>query len=58
VNAGAVARAVEELKRLKDPAAAPARDWLARAETHLRAQRAVDRLSLHGIGQLSQAPSR
>ncbi len=58
VNAGAVARAVDELKRLKDPAAAPARDWLARAETHLAAQRAVDRLSLHGIGQLSQAPSR
>ncbi|HKU99470.1 MAG TPA: uroporphyrinogen-III synthase [Vineibacter sp.] len=57
LDAGDVAKAVTEMKTLKSPAGDPARDWLARAEAHLAAQRAIDRLSLHSIGLLSRVDS-
>lgn len=57
LDAGDVAKAVNEMKALKSPAGDPARDWLARAEAHLAAQRAIDRLSLHSIGLLSRVDS-
>ncbi|WP_178133549.1 uroporphyrinogen-III synthase [Vineibacter terrae] len=58
IEAGDIAKAVAEMKGLKSPAIDPARDWLARADAYLAAQRAVDRLSLHGIGLLSRADSK
>ncbi len=51
---GELAKAVTELKGLTGAAMAPAVAWLAKAETNLAAQRAVDRLSLHGIALLSR----
>ncbi len=54
LDAGDVAKAVAEMKGLKSPADVPAREWLTRAEAHLTAQRAIDRLSLYGIGLLSR----
>ena len=57
LDAGDVAKAVNEMKALKSPAGDPARDWLVRAEAHLAAQRAIDRLSLHSIGLLSRVDS-
>lgn len=58
VEGGDLVKAVNEMKALKSPADAPARDWLRRAEAHLAAQQAVDRLSLHGIALLSHAPAK
>ena len=55
---GDLAKAVTEMRGLKSPAADPVRDWLQRAESHLAAQRAIDRLSLHGIALLSRAAAK
>jgi hypothetical protein len=46
------------MKGLKGPAIDPARDWLTRADAHLSAQRAIDRLSLYSIGLLSRTDSK
>jgi uroporphyrinogen-III synthase len=54
MEGGDLTKAVGEMKGLKSPAGDPARDWLQRAESHLAAQRAVDKLSLHGIALLSR----
>lgn len=58
VNAGDLGRAVGEMKQLKGAAAAPATTWLVSAETHLTAERVVDRLSLHGVALLSRGTAK
>lgn len=58
VNAGDLGRAVGEMKQLSGAAAPPAAAWLVSAETHLAAQRIVDRLSLHGVGLLSRGTAK
>jgi hypothetical protein len=58
IDAGDLQRAVAEMKAMKSPAVNPARDWLARAEAHLKARDAADRLGLHGIGLLSHVESK
>ncbi len=58
VNAGDLGRAVGEMKQLSGSAAPPAASWLINAETHLAAQRIVDRLSLHGVALLSRGTAK
>ncbi|MBX3497897.1 MAG: uroporphyrinogen-III synthase [Alphaproteobacteria bacterium] len=58
VNAGDLGRAVGEVKQLKGAAATPAATWLISAETHLAAERVVDRLSLHGVSLLSRGAAK
>lgn len=58
VNAGDLGRAVGEMKLLSGAAAAPATTWVISAETHLAAQRVVDRLSLHGVALLSRGTAK
>jgi uroporphyrinogen-III synthase len=58
VNAGDLGRAVGEMKQLKGAAAAPAATWVISAETHLAAQRIVDRLSLHGVALLARGTAK
>jgi uroporphyrinogen-III synthase len=58
LEAGDLAKSVNEMKTLKGPVLDPARDWLVRAETHLAAQHIVDRLSLHSIGLLSRSDAK
>ncbi|MGE0425366.1 MAG: uroporphyrinogen-III synthase [Reyranellaceae bacterium] len=58
VNAGDLGRAVSEMKQLSGAAASPAATWLINAETHLAAQRVVDRLSLHGVALLSRGTAQ
>lgn len=58
VNAGDLGRAVGEMKLLRGAAAAPATTWVISAETHMAAQRVVDRLSLHGVALLSRGTAK
>jgi hypothetical protein len=58
VNAGDLGRAVGEMKQLKGAAAGPAATWLISAETHLAAERVVDKLSLHGVALLSRGTAK
>lgn len=58
VNAGDLGRATSEMKQLGGAAATPAATWVINAETHLAAQRVVDRLSLHGVALLSRGTAK
>jgi hypothetical protein len=55
VNAGDLPRAVELVKSLPTQTAPATADWLARAEAHLGAQRAVDQLAAQAVALLGSA---
>lgn len=55
IDAGDLAGAVGLVKSLPPQAARATADWLARAEAHLAAQRAVDQLAAQGVAQLGNA---
>jgi hypothetical protein len=54
-NAGDVAKAVELVKSLPPQTSRATADWLARADAHLAAQRAVDQLAAQGVALLESA---
>jgi uroporphyrinogen-III synthase len=54
-NAGDVAKAVELVKALPPQTSRATADWLARANAHLAAQHAVDRLAAQGVALLESA---
>ncbi|MCW5732585.1 MAG: uroporphyrinogen-III synthase [Enhydrobacter sp.] len=55
INAGDLAGAVGLVKSLPPETSRATADWLARAEAHLSAQRAVDQLAALGVSQLGSA---
>lgn len=55
INAGDLAKAVELVKSLPPQTAKATADWLARAEAHLAAQRAVDQLAAQAVSLLGSA---
>ena len=55
LNTGDVAKAVALVKSLPPQAAKATAPWLARAEAHLAAQRAVDQLAAHAVALLGAA---
>lgn len=55
VGAGDLGKAVELVKSLPSPTARATADWLARAEAHLAAQRAVDQLAAQAAALLGSA---
>ena len=55
IDAGDLAGAVGLVKSLPPQTARATADWLARAEAHLAAQRAVDQLAAQGVAQLGNA---
>jgi uroporphyrinogen-III synthase len=55
LKGGDLAKAVDLVKSLPEPARRATADWLARAEAHLAAQRTVDRLAAEGVTLLSAA---
>lgn len=52
LNAGDIAKALALVKSLPPQAAKAATAWLARADAHLAAQRAVDQLAAHAVALL------
>jgi uroporphyrinogen-III synthase len=52
IDAGDVARAVELVKSLPPQTSRATADWLARADAHLAAQRAVDQLGAQAVAML------
>jgi uroporphyrinogen-III synthase len=55
INAGDLAKAVELVKSLPPQTSRATADWLARAEAHLAAQRAVDQLAAYAVALLASA---
>ncbi|MBS0219852.1 MAG: uroporphyrinogen-III synthase [Proteobacteria bacterium] len=55
LKAGDLGQATELVKSLPEQTRRASADWLARAEAHLAAQRAVDRLAAEGVTLLSAA---
>jgi uroporphyrinogen-III synthase len=55
LGAGDLPRAVELVKSLPEQTSRATADWLARAEAHLAAQRAVDQLAAQAVGLLGSA---
>ncbi|MBN9087704.1 MAG: uroporphyrinogen-III synthase [Reyranella sp.] len=55
INAGDIAKAVELVKSLPPQTSRATADWLARAEAHLAAQRAVDQLAAQAVALLGSA---
>jgi len=55
INAGDLAKAVELVKSLPPETSRATADWLARAEAHLAAQRAVDQLAAQAVALLGSA---
>ncbi len=55
LNAGDVAKAVAQVKTLPPQSSKATAAWLARAEAHLAAQRAVDQLATHAVALLGAA---
>jgi hypothetical protein len=55
VGAGDLPKAVELVKSMPTQTAHATADWLARAETHLAAQHAVDQLAAQGVALLGSA---
>ncbi len=55
LNAGDIAKAVELVKSLPPQSARATAPWLAKAEAHLAAQRAVDQLSAEAVSLLGAA---
>jgi len=55
LNAGDIAKAVELVKSLPPQTAKATEAWLARADTHLAAQRAVDQIAAHAVALLGSA---
>lgn len=55
IDAGDVAKAVELVKSLPPQTSRATADWLARAEAHLAAQRAVDQLAAQAVAMLGSA---
>jgi uroporphyrinogen-III synthase len=55
LNAGDLPKAVEQVKSLPAQTSRATSDWVARAETHLAAQRAVDQLAAQGVSLLGSA---
>ncbi|TMJ24567.1 MAG: hypothetical protein E6G95_18090, partial [Alphaproteobacteria bacterium] len=55
LQAGDLAKAVELVKSLPTQTSRATTDWLARAEAHLAAQRAVDQLAAQGVSLLGSA---
>jgi len=55
LKAGDLSQAVDLVKSLPEPTHRATSPWLARAEAHLAAQRAVDRLAAEGVALLSAA---
>ncbi len=55
LNAGDVAKAVELVKSLPPQTAKATQAWLARADSHLAAQRAVDQIATHAVALLGAA---
>lgn len=55
IGAGDLARAVELVKSLPPQTSRATADWLARAEAHLAAQRAVDQLAAQAVSLLGSA---
>lgn len=55
LKAGDLGQATELVKSLPEQTHRASADWLARAEAHLAAQRAVDRLAAEGVTMLSAA---
>ena len=55
LKAGDLAQAVDLVNSLPERTRRATADWLARAEAHLAAQRAVDRLAAEGVSLLSAA---
>lgn len=55
LKAGDLAQAVDLVKSLPEPTHRATSPWLSRAEAHLAAQRAVDRLAAEGVALLSAA---
>jgi len=55
LDAGDVAKAVDLVKSLPPQTAKATAAWLARAETHLAARRAVDQLAAHAVTLLGAA---
>lgn len=55
LNAGDIAKAVGLVKSLPPQTAKATEAWLARADTHLAAQRAVDQIAAHAVALLGAA---
>jgi uroporphyrinogen-III synthase len=55
IDAGDIAKAAELVKALPEQTRRATATWLARAETHLAAQRAVDQLAAHAVSLLGAA---
>jgi len=55
LKAGDLAQAVDLVKSLPEPTHRATSSWLARADAHLTAQRAIDRLAAEGVALLSAA---
>lgn len=55
IDAGDVAKAVELVKSLPPQTSRATADWLARAEAHLAAQRAVDQVAAQAVAMLGSA---
>jgi hypothetical protein len=55
IDAGDLAKAVELVKSLPPQTSHATADWLARAEAHLAAQRAVDQLAAQAVSLLGSA---
>jgi hypothetical protein len=55
INSGDLAKAVDLVKSLPPQTSRATADWLARAEAHLAAQRAVDQLAAHAVALLASA---
>lgn len=55
LHAGDLAKAVELVKALPPQTAKATADWLARAEAHLAAARAIDQLAAHAVSMLGAA---
>ena len=55
LDAGDLAKAVELVKSLPPQTNKATAGWLARAEAHLAAQRAVDQLAAHAVSLLGAA---
>ena len=55
IDAGDLAKAVELVKSLPPQTSRATADWLARAEAHLAAQRAVDQLAAQAVSLLGSA---
>jgi hypothetical protein len=55
LDAGDVAKAVEIMKSLPSKTSHATTKWLAAAEQHLAAQRAIDQLAAHAVSLLGTA---